>query len=276
MDISNLDGIIEAALEEDMPKGDITSESVIDSESVSEAHVIAKEKGVLAGIDIAENVFNKIDISLKYKKLKEDGEEFKSNDKLALIKGKSRSILKGERLALNFLQRLSGIATLTKKYTDGLKGTNTKILDTRKTTPCLRILEKYAVRMGGGVNHRFNLSEMVMIKDNHLRLIGSIKESIQRAKKSVGNGVKIEVETCSLDEVKEAMKYDADIIMLDNMRPEEIKKAVDLVNGKIPLEVSGNITLSNLREISDIGVDFISVGSLTHSFKSIDISIELL
>jgi len=177
---------------------------------------------------------------------------------------------------LNFLQRLSGIATLTKKYTDGLKGTNTKILDTRKTTPCLRILEKYAVRMGGGVNHRFNLSEMVMIKDNHLRLIGSIKESIQRAKKSVGNGVKIEVETCSLDEVKEAMKYDADIIMLDNMRPEEIKKAVDLVNGKIPLEVSGNITLSNLREISDIGVDFISVGSLTHSFKSIDISIELL
>jgi nicotinate-nucleotide pyrophosphorylase (carboxylating) len=276
MDIIDIDEIIEAALEEDMPRGDITSESIIDPESVSIANMVAREKGVLAGIEIAENVFKKINPAVEFNKLKKDGQEFNKNSRLAQIKGSSISILKGERVALNFIQRLSGIATLTKKYIDVLKGTKTKLLDTRKTTPCLRILEKYAVRMGGGVNHRLNLSEMILIKDNHLRLVGSIKESIKRARKSVGNNIKIEVETSSLDEVEEAVQYGADIIMLDNMSPQEIRKAVESVNGKIPLEVSGNITLDNLNEVADLGVDFISVGSLTHSYKSLDVSLEFL
>ncbi len=274
MDTRDLDELIEAALEEDMPEGDITSESIVDPESVSEAYIIAREQGVLAGIDIAGRVFGKIDPSVEFHKDKQDGEKFKKDQKLAEIKGPSLSLLKGERTALNFIQRLSGIATLTNLYTEALKDKKTKILDTRKTTPCLRMLEKYAVRMGGGVNHRLNLSEMILIKDNHLHLVGSIKESIQRARKSVGKKVKIEVETTSLDEVKEAMKYGADIIMLDNMSPEIIRKAVKLVEGKIPLEVSGNITLTNLRDVADLGIDFISVGSLTHSYKSLDISIE--
>jgi len=274
--LEKLDEIIEAALKEDMPEGDITSESIIAPDSISEAHIIAHEKGVLAGIDIAERVFNKIDRSLEFEKSKQDGQEFDKHSKLARIKGFSVSILKGERLALNFLQRLSGIATLTRRYADVLKGTKTRLLDTRKTTPCLRRLEKYAVRMGGGVNHRFDLSEMVLIKDNHLRLVGSIKESIQRARKAVGEDIKIEVETTCLEEVKEAIQYKADIIMLDNMTPEEMSRAVNLAGGKIPLEVSGNITLDNLNIVAGLGVDFVSVGSLTHSYKSLDISMEFL
>jgi len=276
VEFERLDEIIEAALKEDMPAGDITSESIIEPDSISEAHIITREKGVLAGIDIAERVFKKIDHSVGFKKFKQDGQEFDRDSKLARIKGSSISLLKGERLALNFLQRLSGIATLTKKYTDVLKETETKLLDTRKTTPCLRMLEKYAVRMGGGVNHRFDLSGMVLIKDNHLRLVGSIKESIQRAKKSVGEDIKIEVETTCLEEVRDAVRYQADIIMLDNMSPGEIREAVKLVAGKIPLEISGKITLDNLSQVAGLGVDFVSVGSLTHSYRSIDISLEFL
>ncbi|MBD3415478.1 MAG: carboxylating nicotinate-nucleotide diphosphorylase [Candidatus Aminicenantes bacterium] len=274
MSLKNLDEIIEAALEEDMPEGDVTSESLIDPDSVSEAFLVAKEKGVLAGIEIAEWVFQKIDPNVKFEALKQDGDDFENQDRLGQIKGPSRSLLNGERLALNFIQRLSGIATLTKKYTDILKQTKTKLLDTRKTTPCMRMLEKYAVRMGGGVNHRLNLSEMILIKDNHLHLVGSIKEAIQRARKAVGEKIKIEVETTSLDEVKEALKYGADIIMLDNMSPEDISRAVKAVDGRVPLEVSGNITLSKLKEVAELGVDFISAGSLTHSFRSLDISMD--
>jgi len=276
MNVMDIDEIIEAALQEDMPEGDITSESIIDPESVSQAQLISREKGVLAGIDIAESVFKRIDALVEFEKLIKDGNEFDKNQPLAQIKGGSVSILKGERLALNFIQRLSGIATLTKSCTDVLKGTKTKILDTRKTTPCLRMLEKYAVRMGGGVNHRFNLSEMILIKDNHLQLVGSIKESIQRARKSAGDKIKIEVETTCLEEVKQALQYGADIIMLDNMTPQEIRKAVQAVKGKVPLEVSGNINLDNLNEVAGLGVDFISVGSLTHSYRSLDISLDFL
>ncbi len=276
VELEKLDEIIEAALKEDMPSGDITSESLIASDSISEAHLIAREKGVLAGIDIASRVFNKIDHSMEFKKFKQDGQEFDKNSKLALIKGFSVSMLKGERLALNFLQRLSGIATLTRKYADVLRGTKTKLLDTRKTTPCLRMLEKYAVSMGGGFNHRFDLSEMVLIKDNHLRLVGSIKESIQKARKAAGEDIKIEVETTCLEEVREAIRYKADIIMLDNMTPEEMSRAVKLAGGKIPLEVSGNITLDNLSKVASLGVDFVSVGRLTHSYRSLDISMEFL
>jgi nicotinate-nucleotide pyrophosphorylase (carboxylating) len=276
VEFEKLDEIIKAALREDMPAGDITSESLIAPDSISEAHLIAREKGVLAGIDIASRVFNKIDHSVEFKKFKQDGQEFDKNSKLALIKGFSVSMLKGERLALNFLQRLSGIATLTRKYTDVLRGTKTKLLDTRKTTPCLRMLEKYAVSMGGGFNHRFDLSKMVLIKDNHLRLVGSIKESIRKARKAVGEDIKIEVETTCLEEVKEAIRYKADIIMLDNMTLKEMSRAVKLAEGKIPLEVSGNITLDNLSKVASLGVDFVSVGSLTHSYRSLDISMEFL
>jgi len=276
MKLNNLDEIIESALEEDLPHGDITSESLIDPLSVSRATITAKEKGVLAGIDIAERVFKKINDSIEFEKFKRDGEEFTQNSKLAQIKGNSISILKGERLALNFMQRLSGIATLTKKFTDLLKGTKTKLLDTRKTTPCLRMLEKYAVRMGGGFNHRLNLSETVLIKDNHLQLVGSIKGSIQKARRSVGDKIKIEVETKSLDEVTEAIRYGADMIMLDNMSPAEIARAVKLVDRRIPLEVSGNMTLDKVSELAHLGIDFISVGSLTHSYRSLDISLDFL
>jgi len=276
MKIKELDEIIEIALKEDFPRGDITSESCIPSQSSSEAVFLAKEGGVLAGIDVAQGVFYKIDIRLEFKKHLEDGREFMSGDILARAKGNSISILKGERTALNFLQRMSGIATKTRKFVQALEGTKTKILDTRKTTPGLRMLEKYAVRMGGGESHRFSLSEMVLIKDNHIKIIGSVSEAVKRAKNKVKKRVKIEVETKNLDEVKEAVESGADIVMLDNMPLEKMREVVAWVKGKVPVEVSGKVILKKIRDIASLGVDYISVGSLTHSYKSLDISLEFL
>ena len=270
------DVLIEAALKEDMPQGDITSESIIPADSESEAIILAKEEGVLAGIDVAKRVFSKIDPNVVFKKNLDDGQKFREGLTLASIQGRSVSILKGERTALNFLQRMSGIATTTQKFVQELRGTKTKILDTRKTTPGLRNLEKYAVKMGGGVNHRFNLSEMVLIKDNHLRIVGSISQALKHAKERIKPGVRVEVEVTSLEEVQEAVQSGADMIMLDNMSKEAMKEVVKQVQGKVPLEVSGKITLTRVKEIASLGVDFISVGSLTHSFKSVDISIEFL
>jgi nicotinate-nucleotide pyrophosphorylase (carboxylating) len=270
------DELIEAALKEDMPQGDITSESIIPADSESEAIILAKEEGVLAGIDVAKRVFNKIDPSVVFEKKVNDGQKFKEGLTLATIQGRSVSILKGERTALNFLQRMSGIATTTHKFVQELLGTKTKILDTRKTTPGLRNLEKYAVKMGGGLNHRFNLSEMVLIKDNHLRVVGSISQALKHAKERIKPGVRVEVEVTSLEEVQEAVHGGADMIMLDNMSKEAIKEVVKQIKGKVPLEVSGKITLTRVKEIASLGIDFISVGSLTHSFKSMDISIEFL
>jgi nicotinate-nucleotide pyrophosphorylase (carboxylating) len=271
-----LDAVIEVALKEDMPRGDITSENIIPPDSESEAIILAKEQGILAGIKVAGSVFGKIDPSIRFKNVFEDGEIFKKGDILAKLKGNSISILKGERTALNFLQRMSGIATSTRKFVKALQGTRTKILDTRKTTPSLRFLEKYAVKMGGGVNHRFNLSEMVLIKDNHLKLVGSIREAVVRSKKKVKKGTKVEVEAASLEDVKEAVQSGADMVMLDNMPLEKIGEVVQWVKGQVPLEVSGKITLRKIGKIASLGVDFISVGSLTHSYKSVDISIEFL
>jgi nicotinate-nucleotide pyrophosphorylase (carboxylating) len=270
------DALIEAALKEDMPQGDITSESIIPAESKSEAIILAKEEGILAGIDVVGRVFHKIDPSVVFEKRIKDGQKFREGLTLASIQGRSVSILKGERTALNFLQRMSGIATTTQKFVQELRGTKTKILDTRKTTPGLRSLEKYAVKMGGGVNHRFNLSEMVLIKDNHLRVVGSISQALKQAKERIKPGVRVEVEVTSLEEVQEAVKSGADMIMLDNMSKEAMEEAVKQVKGKVPLEVSGKITLTRVKEIASLGVDFISVGGLTHSFKSVDISIEFL
>lgn len=273
--IPEIDTIIDAAIKEDMPEGDITSESLVPPESVSKAILLAKENGILAGIDVAARVFWKIDPHIDFIKDIEDGSAIRPGDTLARMEGLSVSLLKAERTALNFLQRMSGIATLTQRFVKSIEGFQTKILDTRKTTPSLRSLEKYAVKMGGGANHRLNLSDMVLIKDNHLKIVGNISEAVQRARDKVGPDVKIEVETTTLDEAKEAVLSGADMIMLDNMSPERMKEVVDWVDGRVPLEASGNIKMSTLKEIASTGVNFISVGGLTHSYQSLDISMEV-
>jgi len=270
------DTLIEAALKEDMPHGDITSESIIPADSESEAIILAKEEGVLAGIDVAERVFHKIDPSIVFEKKLNDGQRFRNGQTLATIQGQSISLLKAERTALNFLQRMSGVATTTQNFVQALKGTKTKILDTRKTTPGLRRLEKYAVKMGGGRNHRFSLSDMVLIKDNHLRIVGSVSQAVKSAKEKIKPGVKVEVEATNLEDVQEAVQSGADMIMLDNMSEGAMKEVVKKVKGKVPLEVSGKVSLRRIKKIASLGVDFISVGSLTHSYKSVDISIEFL
>jgi nicotinate-nucleotide pyrophosphorylase (carboxylating) len=270
------DEIIQAALREDMPEGDVTSESIIPPAAVSEAVLLAKEAGVLAGLPVCRRVFEIIDKSIEFHPEFEDGANFQKDSALARLKGSTVSLLKGERTALNFLQRLSGIATATRRFVDAVSGTKAKILDTRKTTPGLRLLEKYAVRMGGGQNHRLGLSDMVLIKDNHLRHVGTITEAVRRAWEKVRSGIKIEVEVTSLNEAREALAAGADIVMLDNMTLDQMKEVVALYAGRIPIEVSGNVTLERAREIAAIGVDFISVGALTHSSRALDISLEFL
>jgi len=272
----HLDSLIETALKEDLPQGDITSESLVPPEAVSRALILSKAEGVLAGIYVAQRVFQKVDPSISFHIHVKDGRRIKKGDKLAALKGPSLSLLKGERTALNFLQRLSGIATVTNRYVNALAGTKAVIMDTRKTTPGWRYLEKYAVLMGGGVNHRMNLSEMVLIKDNHIKIVGGISDSIRIARKKVRAGVTIEVETQNLAEVKEAMESGADIIMLDNMSLRKMEEVVAWVKGRVPLEASGNITLAKARKIGRIGVDRLSVGALTHSPKSLDIHMKFI
>ena len=276
MQLDEFEAILEAALQEDMPQGDITSESIIPADSVSDAVFLAKQPGILAGLGVARRVFEKIDSSIRFLNLFEDGQSFCKGDILAEVNGHSVSLLKGERTALNFLQRMSGIATATHEYVEAAMNTKAKILDTRKTTPGLRILEKYAVRMGGGENHRLNLSEMVLIKDNHLELVGSISEAVKRAKNKVKPGMKIEVEVTALSGAQEAVLAGADMIMLDNMSFKKMKEVVVWVSGRVPIEVSGRVRLGKVRAIASLGVDFISVGALTHSSKSVDMSLEFL
>lgn len=270
------DATIEAALREDMPEGDITSESIVPAGAVSEALLLAKEDGVLAGLTVARRVFEIVDPRVEFRGECPDGTAFRKGDVLARIKGPTVSLLKAERTALNFLQRLSGIATATRRFVDAVAGTKARIFDTRKTTPGLRLLEKYAVRMGGGTNHRLGLSDMVLIKDNHLRYVGSITEAVRRARARVPAGVKVEVEVTTVDEAREALAAPADIIMLDNMPLEGMKAAVALDAGRVPLEASGKVTLERVREIAATGVDYISVGALTHSSPALDISLEFL
>lgn len=276
MKTKEIDAVIEAALKEDMPRGDITSENIVPRRSVSKAVFLAKQDGVLAGIDVAGRVFRRIDPRIAFKKLFQDGQPFKAGQVLAEVTGRSISILKGERTALNFLQRMSGIATTTKEFVDAVAGNKTRILDTRKTTPGLRILEKYAVRMGGGENHRLNLSTMVLIKDNHLCLVGDIPDAIQKARKKVGRGIKIEVEVTDFHQAKQAVEAGADMIMLDNMPPNTMKDIIAWVKGRIPIEVSGNVSLKNVRRIAALGPDYISIGKLTHSYTSLDLSLEFV
>jgi nicotinate-nucleotide pyrophosphorylase (carboxylating) len=276
MNWSGVEHLIELALEEDLPAGDITTEAIVPPELAVRAVFLAKEDGVLAGIEVAARVFRKIDPGIDFKKNGDDGQEFRTGEILAEVSGPAASILKAERTALNFLQHLCGIATLTRAFVREVSGTKAVILDTRKTTPGWRSLEKYAVRMGGGQNHRQNLSEMMLIKDNHIRIAGGITEALRRAKQKVGSGVKIEVEATSLEDVREALAGGADLIMLDNMSLEKIRASVEMVAGRVPIEVSGKVSLQAVKSLGLTGVDYISVGALTHSFKSADISLEFL
>ena len=276
MEAHDFDAVIEMALREDMPEGDVTSESIIPPEAMSEAVFLAKEDGVLAGLPVARRVFEKIEAGVKFDEVLQDGASFKSSDLLARLKGPTVALLKGERTALNFLQRLSGIATETRRFIDAVQGTRARILDTRKTTPGLRALEKYAVKAGGGSNHRLSLSDMVLIKDNHLRHVGSISEAVRRARAAVRPGVRIEVETNDIAQVREALAAGADMIMLDNMPLDAMREAVALVAGRVPLEASGNMSLDRVRAVAETGVDDISVGALTHSSRAVDISLEFL
>jgi nicotinate-nucleotide pyrophosphorylase (carboxylating) len=270
----DLDAVIRTALLEDLPQGDVTSESIVSPEDRAGAVFLAKEDGVLAGLDVARRVFDRIDPEVLFTDHAADGAAFRSGDILARVDGRSLSLLKAERTALNFLQRLSGIATETRRYVRAVEGTGAKILDTRKTTPGLRLLEKYAVRMGGGANHRFSLSDMALIKDNHLQVAGSISEAVRRVREKTGRDTRIEVEVTDPAGVREALAAGADVIMLDNMTPERIREAVEVVAGRVPLEVSGKITPEKARDVARLGVDFISVGALTHSYRSVDISLE--
>jgi nicotinate-nucleotide pyrophosphorylase (carboxylating) len=271
-----VEAAIEAALREDMPEGDVTSESIIPADARSEAFFLAKEDGVAAGLEIASRVFAKIDPSVIFIERFRDGSSFRQGDKLARVKGPTVVLLKGERTALNFLQHLCGVATATRRFVEAIAGTKTRILDTRKTTPGLRLLEKYAVRTGGGTNHRISLSDMVLIKDNHLRFVGSVGEAVRRARSRVRPGIRIEVEAASLLQVREALAAGADMIMLDNMPPETMHQAVTLAGGRVPLEASGNMTLDRVRAVAETGVDFISVGALTHSARAVDISMDFV
>lgn len=271
-----IDAAIDAALREDAPDGDVTSDSVIPRDARSEAFFLAKEDGVLAGLDVAARVFARIDPDVIFIERFRDGAAFRQGDKLARVKGPTGVLLKGERTALNFLQHLCGVATATRRYVEAVAGTKARILDTRKTTPGLRLLEKYAVRTGGGANHRLSLSDMVLIKDNHLRFVGSVAEAVRRARAGVRSGVRVEVEAASLLQVREALAAGADMIMLDNMPLETMNQAVALAGGRVPLEASGNMTLDRVRAVAETGVDFISVGALTHSAKAVDISLDFV
>jgi nicotinate-nucleotide pyrophosphorylase (carboxylating) len=263
-------------LKEDMTSGDITTDSLIDEESFSKGEFIAKEDGIIAGLEIMKRVFFIVDAGIIIDCRVKDGDRVKKGEVLAVIKGKAHYILKGERVALNLLQKMSGIATETAKYADALQGLKTRMVDTRKTTPGLRILEKYAVRVGGGYNHRFNLSEGVLIKDNHIKAIGSIQKAVEKVKGNVPHTMKIEIEVETLEQLEEALNSGADIIMLDNMSLEMMREAVLRNKGRAILEASGNVNLARVRQIGETGVDIISVGAVTHSVKALDISLKLI
>ncbi len=266
--------LIKEALIEDGVDNDITTLNLVSKDKMLTGSFIVKATGVVSGIDVAKEVFKQINPRIKMEILKANGTFVNRGDVIATIEGPMRDILRGERVALNFLQRMSGIAATTAKFVQELAGTNCKILDTRKTAPLLRVFERQAVRDGGGENHRFNLSDRVLIKDNHIAASGSIKDAVSILRKAVGRGMIIEVEVETLDEFVEALNTSADVIMLDNMSNEVMKKCVELNEGKKKLEASGNMELKKVRSVALLGVDYISVGSLTHSYKALDISLK--
>ena len=270
-----VDKIIKDALIEDIPGEDISTNSVISENSISTVDLICKEEGIISGLKVFERVFHILG-NVEVTFFKQDGDKVYPKDKIAIIKGNTRNILQGERVALNLLQRMSGIATLTNKYVKKIEHTNAKLLDTRKTTPNLKILEKYSVKIGGGHNHRFNLSDGIMLKDNHIAAAGGITNAVKLCRENSSFVRKIEVETENLDMVKEALHAKADIIMLDNMNLDIAKQAVEMIGDSAIIEFSGNVCLENIKSIGEIGVDFISVGALTHSAKILDLSMKNL
>lgn len=276
------DKYIKLALEEDINCEDLSTNSVMPEYKLGEVQLIAKEDGIVAGLQVFERVFTLLDenTEVTFKEINgrtvKDGDRVANGQVLAVVKGDVRVLLSGERTALNYLQRLSGIATYTNNVAKLLEGTNTKLLDTRKTTPGMRLFEKYAVKVGGGNNHRYNLSDGVMLKDNHIDAAGGIKEAVKAARAYVPFVCKIEVETENLDMVREAVEAGADIIMLDNMTPEVMEEAVKIINGRALTECSGNITKENIEKITKIGVDYVSSGALTHSAPILDLSLKHL
>jgi len=276
MDNLYIDDIILSALKEDMPLGDITTENIMPKGARSKAVLVAKQDAVIAGLDVFERVFTLLSPDVNFKRNIEDGQRVKKGDIFLEFEGDTTALLRGERTALNFLQLLSGIATRTSEFAGKLNGLPAKVVDTRKTVPGLRHLAKYAVKMGGGQNHRFCLSDGVLIKDNHIKAAGGIGNAVSKVREGIPHTIKIEVETETLEQVKEALDSAADIIMLDNMSLETMKQAVAMINGKALVEASGNVNLDTIYPIALTGVDIISVGELTHSVEAVDISMKFI
>ena len=276
---SQIEEIVDGALAEDLSMGDVTTEALITSDQQGIGFIMAKEGGILAGIGVAEQVFHRVDPELKLEVLVEDAARVKSGTKVAKVSGRITSILKSERVALNFLQHLSGIASDTSRYVERVEGLPVCIMDTRKTTPGLRLLEKYAVMVGGGKNHRMNLGDGILIKDNHLETLRSqglnIKEIVAKVKQNAPRRLPVEIEVRTVSEALEAAEAEVDIIMLDNMNLEDMRKAVESIHGRALIEASGGITLDNVRVVAETGVDYISIGALTHSARALDIHLRL-
>ena len=272
----NILKLIDLAIEEDIKTGDVTTNLIISHNETREAAFIVKQKGIIAGLEVAKLVVKKFDPDATWTLNKKDGDVCLKGDIAAVVKGKYRALLSSERTALNFLQRMSGIATKTDRFVKQLEGHNTKILDTRKTVPGHRVLDKYAVRIGGGINHRAGLYDMVLIKDNHIKLAGGIKSAVIMVRKNIHKSMKVEVETSTISEVKEALEAGVDIIMFDNMNLDEMKEAAIICKGKVLTEASGNVSIQNVRKIAETGVDYISVGELTHSVEALDISMKII
>ena len=272
----NADELILSALREDITSEDITTNSVMREYQLGEVELICKQDGVIAGLDVFKRTFELLDSKTEVTFTKKDGDTVKNGDKIGVVRGDIRVLLSGERTALNYLQRMSGIATYTRSIADLLKGSKTKLLDTIKTKPNMLVFEKYAVKVGGGYNHRYNLSDGILLKDNHIGAAGGVKEAVQMAKEYAPFVRKIEIEVENLDMLKEALDAGADIIMLDNMSVEDMKEAVKLVSGKAETECSGNVTKENVERLVDIGVDYISSGALTHSSPILDLSLKNL
>lgn len=273
---TEIDRIIETGLREDIAGGDITTDLLFEPDELGRGMFRAKQDGVIAGLPVAVRVFAKLDLAARFSSLVHDGDAVKAGQPIAEVSGAIRTILTGERLALNLLQRMSGIASLTRRYVDAVAGLPVKILDTRKTAPGLRLLDKYAVRCGGATNHRINLNELAMVKDNHLKAAGGIANAVAKIRAGATAPIRIEVETANLDQVREALTAGADIIMLDNMDLATMREAVALIAKRVPVEASGSIALDQVRAVAETGVDLISVGRLTHSAPALDISMKLV
>lgn len=274
-DWAEVDRIIENSLREDAPGGDVTTNVLFSPEETGTGIFRSKSPGVLAGLKVAQRVFQKLDDRVHFSAMQEDGTHLAAHTVIAEVNCRTRALLTGERIALNLMQRMSGIATLTAQYVDAVKGLPVLILDTRKTAPGLRVLDKYAVRLGGGTNHRLTLSDLAMIKDNHIRLAGGVWAAVRRIRAQAPAGFRIEVECANLDQVHEAIEAGADIIMLDNMPTSMMREAVHFINKRAQTEASGNIGLETVRAAAETGVDFISIGRLTHSAPALDISMKI-